>query len=290
MEEVLLHFYVYVYLDPRKPGKFKYGEYEFEYEPFYVGKGEGDRFRRHLTEYQLVHDKNKLKVHKIKKIIKEIGKHPIVIKFKDNISEKESFELETKMIITIGRKDLGKGPLTNLTDGGEGISGHVMTEGQKEILRNRAITKETRKRISKANKGRKCKWACKNKEECESLRKQGETFHKKYISGKIKSRDGKNNSNFGNKWSKEQKEEASKKVKGHWIGDLNPNRINPKLGKDNAFNKYKYLIYDGDKLIMETYSLSQASKDLSLNYNMLRKISANGNKYYKRYWIKRILN
>ena len=36
-------FYVYVYLDPRKPGSFKFGEYEFDYEPFYVGKGKKNR-------------------------------------------------------------------------------------------------------------------------------------------------------------------------------------------------------------------------------------------------------
>jgi hypothetical protein len=29
--------YVYAYLDPRKPGIFKYEEYEFGYEPFYIG-------------------------------------------------------------------------------------------------------------------------------------------------------------------------------------------------------------------------------------------------------------
>ena len=42
-------FYVYAYLDPRKPGKFKYGEYEFTHEPFYIGKGTKSRINRHLA-------------------------------------------------------------------------------------------------------------------------------------------------------------------------------------------------------------------------------------------------
>ena len=36
-------FYVYCYLDPRFPGKFKYGEIEFDYKPFYIGKGKKNK-------------------------------------------------------------------------------------------------------------------------------------------------------------------------------------------------------------------------------------------------------
>jgi len=46
----MLKFYVYIYLDPQKPGNFSYGPYHFDFEPFYVGKGFGDRYLKHLTK------------------------------------------------------------------------------------------------------------------------------------------------------------------------------------------------------------------------------------------------
>lgn len=47
-------FYVYLYLDPRKPGNYSYQiddkTYHFDYEPFYVGEGKGERMYDHLRE------------------------------------------------------------------------------------------------------------------------------------------------------------------------------------------------------------------------------------------------
>ena len=60
--------YVYVYLDTRKPGKFIYYDLEFDYEPFYVGKGRNNRYKEHLNEKRIV---NKHKSGKINNIIKD---------------------------------------------------------------------------------------------------------------------------------------------------------------------------------------------------------------------------
>jgi hypothetical protein len=41
-------YYVYLFLDKSKPGKFIYDDLEFEYETFYVGKGTGVRIKSSL--------------------------------------------------------------------------------------------------------------------------------------------------------------------------------------------------------------------------------------------------
>jgi hypothetical protein len=114
-------FYVYMYLDPRKPGKYKYGDYCFLYEPFYVGKGKDDRYNICKC------GRSKYFINKINKI-KKLSLNPIIVKFKENITENESFELEGNLIKLIGRKDLNLGPLINMTNGGDGTSGKIIKE------------------------------------------------------------------------------------------------------------------------------------------------------------------
>jgi len=279
-------FYVYVFLDPRKEGKFKYGDYEFEYEPFYVGKGQGARYKRHFTGYCLNNDRNKSKVNKIKKI-QSIGLEIKIIKSIENVIECIAQKHEMELITLIGRNDLKLGCLTNLTDGGDGVSGHVVSEEQKEKLRNRVVSNITRKRISEANTGNVGWCRGQTKETNGILKRSGEFFSKNYKDGLYSDRSGGNNSNHGNRWTDDQKEKASEKHKGQWIGDKNPSRINPKSGKKNGISKYKYWLYDKDELVDVGYSLTVFSKIHGLNYNMIRKISINGNIYLKRYTIKR---
>ena len=62
------------------------------------------------------------------------------------------------MIAVLGRKDLGTGILRNLTDGGEGSSGWVMPDNQREALskfhKGKTLTPEHLEALRLANVGR----------------------------------------------------------------------------------------------------------------------------------------
>ncbi len=103
--------YVYVYLDPRKKGKFNYGALKFDYEPFYVGKGTGNRITTSLDDANNNEDKQE--------IIDEIfncNLKPISIKINSNLSDERAYEIESKLIEKIGRLYEGS-VLTNRSKG-----------------------------------------------------------------------------------------------------------------------------------------------------------------------------
>ncbi len=117
-------FYVYIYLDPRKPGVYKYGEYEFKYEPFYVGVGQGWRFKGHLKQSERKMGGkntycNEHKVRIINKIFKQ-DKVPIIIKILEHLTKEKALRKEIEIIKIVGRHDIKTGPLTNKTAGGDG--------------------------------------------------------------------------------------------------------------------------------------------------------------------------
>lgn len=100
-------FYVYVYLDPRKPGNYEYESICFLYEPFYIGKGTGRRYKVHLCDAKKEHhnDCNNVKINKIRSILRN-NYEPIIYFYDTNMLECEALTQEKILISQIGTLQL----------------------------------------------------------------------------------------------------------------------------------------------------------------------------------------
>ena len=228
------HFYTYIYLDPRKKGPFTYGEYVFEYEPFYVGKGSYEQYKYHLTEKCQHCDPNTFKVRKINKIRKITNDEPIIVKYKENIIEEEAFKLEISLIDTIGRYDLKKGPLVNLTDGGEGTSNP---------------SKETRKKLSESSTGRKMSIETRRKMSISKLGNKNPQFGKPKTK---KQKDILRRKLIGRTISEETKKKISIKNKGKRITNETKRKISNSNSNPSQVTRRKMSASAKGKLISES--------------------------------------
>ena len=191
-------YYVYVYLHPIKKGNFDFDSYSFQYEPFYVGKGCGNRLNQHIHEATTHKDTNPLKCDIIRDIISE-EKYPIIIKIKENLSEDDSLKLEEELIRSIGTIRNKTGSLTNLDDGGKktnGFKGRLHTSDTKEKIRNKMKGKVTSPIWSKDRK--------------EKLKTSLKEYHKNNPTSVV----GKNNGMYGKQHDKETKDKMSENRKG----------------------------------------------------------------------------
>jgi len=243
-------FYTYAFLDPRKPGRFVYGDYKFDYEPFYIGKGMGSRCYSPQRGY------NSYLMNKINKISMEADGH-IIETVIENVFEEDAFICEIKLIELIGRIDKKKGPLVNLTDGGEGSYGisdeqkelrSKMFSGKNNPFYGKKHSKETIKKIKDSRKKTQSaegyinpKVGTKIPEEtrlkiCSSLQKKySDPDYIHFNLGKKRSKEirlklsacksGDKNPNYGKKQSKEHitKRVASVKKTTSLVGYVNPN-------------------------------------------------------------------
>lgn len=107
-------FYIYAYLDPTKNVKLSCNDFSLLYEPYYIGKGKGNRYLSHFKNYGA-----KGAVKKTKSLMNKNIK-PIVIKLYENLIETDAFEIEKNLITKIGRRDIKTGPLLNMSFGGQG--------------------------------------------------------------------------------------------------------------------------------------------------------------------------
>lgn len=131
-------FYVYVLFRP------------WNGEPCYIGKGKGNRMRCHERA-----GSNHSNRHLSRILAKAGGTLPSVV-LHEKLNEATAFAYEIALISAIGRQKNG-GPLVNLTDGGEGTSGHEVSCATRAIIaasnKIRECTPETRRRMSLAHLG-----------------------------------------------------------------------------------------------------------------------------------------
>ena len=124
-------FYTYVWYDPRNGN------------PIYVGKGKQRNHHGLFTRANRVlnnkmHD-DTLLLRSVCKKIEEAGLIVIVKIEAIYNSEVKAFASEKKLITQFGRRDLETGTLCNLTDGGEGASGKVLSEEECIRISKRAL-------------------------------------------------------------------------------------------------------------------------------------------------------
>lgn len=98
-----------------------------------MGKGKNRRYLHHLFESVLRSDPNRHKVNTIRCIL-TAGLRPNILIISEHDDEREALAAERELIAKWGRADLGRGPLTNMTDGGEGTSAKVFTEEYRKKL------------------------------------------------------------------------------------------------------------------------------------------------------------
>lgn len=116
------NFYVYLYLNPLKPGTYKTSFGDYEYEPIYVGKGKGFRMYHHIRPKML--EINNYRYNLLNKIINKIGKgtykKSYIIKVKDNLTNDAALDIEYDIMYELGTRydihpQIKRGPLLNFT-------------------------------------------------------------------------------------------------------------------------------------------------------------------------------
>lgn len=128
-------FYVYAYL------RSKDSEHGKRLTPYYIGKGARDRATSK------------------RRTVPKPSDPSFIVYIQEGMTEQEAFNLEKYCIALYGRIDKGTGILRNLSDGGDGPSGTIYSEERRkkiaESSRGRTHPPEVRRKIGEAQMGSK---------------------------------------------------------------------------------------------------------------------------------------
>lgn len=315
-------FKVYGICDPRISGMFWYSEDEegekpklslFE-EPFYVGQSLNFETRRkdHIKSSLGYYEINPLKEEIIREILAE-GLEPIFVILKEGLYFEEANEWEKYYIELIGRIDSNLGPLLNQNDGGQGFIGSLFTESRRNKIRNRMKGKwdgnknpmYNSKRFGKLNPFYNQKHTDESKIIIGEKRKlqivteeTREKFRQRFLGENNPSRKQEVREKQSKAWTKERKEEYSRKTRGKKKPPVTlETRLkmsNVRKGKpislETRINRSNWIYWfkdpDGNEY-SNIYNLSDFCKENNLHKGVINQYFQIGKNTFKGWFFKR---
>lgn len=213
--------------------------------PFYVGKGDEARIKKIPRKSNQWHNN----------IVCKYGKENILVGTMECSSEGIAFELEVGLIKRL--RAMGTS-LVNMTNGGDGFSGYVLSEEAKEKKRlaliGRPRSEETKQKLRLANLGK--------KHTEESRRKMSEAQRKKTVSAEVREKISK--AHKGKKLSLETRRKISEVAKGRktFLGKTHSKEARLKISRNQGGLPIECV--RGDEVIRFD-TLKEACRSLGLN-------------------------
>ena len=155
-------------------------------EPFYIGIGTKDKYFSKDTEYYRANCKHNSTIWN-----KIVNKTPYSVEILlESNDYKFIQEKEIEFIKLYGRKDLKTGILANLTNGGEGSRGRVITEQYSrkisKVHKGKILSEETKDKIRIAHIGKTVSEETRNKARINATGKKMSAYNRLKIDNKIK--------------------------------------------------------------------------------------------------------
>lgn len=197
-------------------------------EPFYIGKG---KLRRSMKGYERAHACD----HRSAFWGRVVTKHGFIVEIIAHcITDTEAQRLERQLISEYGRKNIGRGPLVNLTDGGDGHAGIIVSAALRALRSKNSRGKRSEAwtasiRASRKNGGN------------GGVVKRGDKLPEKWMQSLSRSKLGDKNPYFG------KPSPPSKKVKNLHTGAIYDSISRAAAAEDlSAKTLYQWL--DGSRL------------------------------------------
>lgn len=206
-----------------------------------------------------------------------------IIILQENLDEQRAFEIERELISKYGRKDLGTGILYNRTEGGDGVSGRIVSDATKEKMSKAQIGKkpseEAKKKMSEAKLGKPLSEEHKKNISLAFSGGKHPNLGKKLTIEQREKMSGENHPMYGKKHTKESIEKMSRSRRGKPHSEDHKRKISEANSKPKSW----YHPIHGHILSQSCSGLVKMFPEQNLNRGRLSEVSRGKSSHHKQW-------